>query len=306
MMATAGPLVEDIYFTARDGLRLHARQYRAPRSRRRPVLCLAGLTRNGRDFHDLAMALSNGKEARPVYTFDTRGRGLSAHDRDWKNYAIPVEMLDVLDFITLSELAGACIIGTSRGGLIAMVMAVAQPTAVGAVVLNDIGPVIERDGLLRIAGYVGRTPVPSTWPQATELVAGLGRRGFPAVTDGEWEAVARAWFNEQDGRPAPGYDPRIARAISVTDGPVPELWPQFMALGRVPLMAIRGEHSDILSARTFNEMLARHANAMGVTVPGQAHAPLLKDAATIGAIGRFLAAADAGERVGRAAAGARG
>jgi pimeloyl-ACP methyl ester carboxylesterase len=262
-----------------------------------PVLCLAGLTRNCRDFHDLALSLSSGPNARAVYALDCRGRGLSQHDRNWKNYIIPIEMLDVLDFVTLSGLHGASVVGTSRGGLIAMIIAVAQPTAIGAVVLNDVGPVIEREGLIRISGYVGRMPQPASWKEATELIASLSRNMFPAVQDAQWEEVAHQWFNEKDGRPAPGYDPAIARTLSVKDGPMPALWPQFAALGRVPLLVIRGENSDILSTATLREMQSRHPNCAALAVAGQGHAPLLKDAATIGAVGRFLAAVDAREPV---------
>ena len=124
---------------------------------RRPAVCLPGLTRNGRDFHDLALTLAgNPEDSRDVYTLDYRGRGLSQSDPDWRNYAVPVETQDVLDFMTMRGLSNAAIIGTSRGGIIAMVMAAAQPSSVGAVILNDIGPVIEPAGLGRIAAYVGR------------------------------------------------------------------------------------------------------------------------------------------------------
>lgn len=292
---TAG---RSLYFSARDGLKLHARIYEAPATRRPPVLCLAGLTRNSRDFHDLAVALSTGPDPRSVYALDSRGRGLSEHDRDWKNYSIPVEMQDVIDFATVAGLHGATVVGTSRGGLITMVLAAAQPTIIGAVVLNDIGPVIERDGLVRISGYVGRTPLPGTWAEAAQLVAGMSKRAFPAVPDAQWEAVARAWFNEKDGRPARGYDPKIGRTMSVDAAPIPQLWPQFMALAEVPLLVVRGEHSDILSAATVEEMLRRHPNSATMTVPGQGHAPLLMDRQSISAIARFIAAAEAGERIG--------
>jgi pimeloyl-ACP methyl ester carboxylesterase len=288
---------DDMFYTAHDGLRLYARHYPAPGSPRRPVLCLAGLTRNSRDFHDLATALAQGAHARSVYTLDIRGRGRSEHDPDWKNYAVPVEMLDVQDFMTLAGLHRAAIVGTSRGGLIAMVLAAAQPAAIGAVVLNDIGPVIERAGLTRIAGYAGRIPVPANWREATELVASMNRRAFPAISDAQWEEVARQWFNEANGRPAAGYDPKIGKAISVTDGPAPELWPQFMALTHVPLLVIRGETSDLLTPATVHEMCARHRNCTALTVPGQGHAPLLKDTPTISAIAHFLADADAGRSV---------
>ena len=289
--------IRKIEFSARDGLRLHGECHLAPGTRR-PVLCLAGLTRNGRDFNDLAAALSTGPDARCVYTLDSRGRGLSDSDPDWKNYTIAVEMQDVIDFAIVTGLHAATVIGTSRGGLIAMVLAAAQPTLLGAVVLNDIGPVIERDGLARIAGYVGRMPLPGSWKEAAEIVAGMSRRSFPHLPMEVWADVARAWFNEKDGRPVRGYDPNLSRTLSVKDGPVPELWPQFAALGKLPLMVIRGEHSDILSAATQSQMKARHDNCSTLLVPGEGHAPLLKDARSITAIQRFLLAADRGEPVG--------
>jgi pimeloyl-ACP methyl ester carboxylesterase len=261
------------------------------------VICLAGLTRNSRDFHDLAMALSSGDRARDVYALDCRGRGRSQHDPNWRNYSVPVEMLDVQDLITLAGVEDPTIIGTSRGGLITMALAAAQPTAIGAVILNDIGPVIERDGLTRIAGYVGSMPVPSSWEDAAKMVAEMNRRAFPAVPEEQWADVARQWFNDVEDHPAPGYDPNIARSFSVTDGPVAPLWPQFAALNRVPLLVIRGENSDILSTATVQQMRARHPQCALLTVPGQGHAPLLKDGEAISAIAAFLADVDAGRPV---------
>jgi pimeloyl-ACP methyl ester carboxylesterase len=297
---TASDTVEDIYFTARDGLRLHARCYRAREaSSRRPVLCLPGLTRNGRDFHDLAVALSrHPSSSRTVYTFDYRGRGLSEFDPDWKNYTVPVEMLDVIDFTTLIGLTEAAVIGTSRGGLIAMLMAVAQPSTVGAVVLNDIGPVIEHDGLVRISGYVGRVPLPISWADAAKMVRDLNRRHFPDVPEHMWEDIARQLYNERNGKPAPGYDKKLANALSVLFEPLPALWPQFEALKRVPALVLRGENSDVLSEETVDEMRRRHPALAVVTVASQGHAPLLKDGPTIEAIRQFLVATDVNEAIG--------
>ena len=287
----------DIDFTARDGLRLYARHYPAPGSVRRPVLCLAGLTRNGRDFHRLATALATGPDvsARDVYALDSRGRGRSERDRDWRNYSLIVELNDALDFITMKGLHGTAIIGTSRGGLIAMLMAVLRPSAIAAVVLNDIGPVLERDGLARIVAYVGRLPLPADWEEATQLVYDMSQRHFTAVPAEDWADHARAWFDDDNGLPALGYDPNIAKAFSLMDGPVPELWPQFGALAHVPVLAIRGENSDILSAKTVEDMRARHPRLEAFTVPGQGHAPLLKDAPTISTIAAFLLRTDSEE-----------
>ncbi len=295
MQTSATQTWNDIHFSARDGLRLYARHYRVPGSLRRPVLCLAGLTRNSRDFHDLATALARPDQAgRDVYAFDCRGRGHSEHDRDWNNYSLLVELNDVLDFMTMKGLHDAAIVGTSRGGLLAMMAAVLRPTALGAVVLNDIGPVIERDGLARIVAYIGRMPLPKDWAEATKLVREMNQRQFTAVPDEQWADYARAWFNDHNGLPASGYDANIAKAFSLMDGPIPALWPQFGALTRVPVLAIRGENSDILSEKTLAEMRARHPRLTAITVRGQGHAPLLKDGSAIGAIADFLARTDAG------------
>ncbi len=139
-----------------------------------------------------------------------------------------------------------------------MLLAAAQPTAVGAVVLNDIGPVIEHEGMARISGYVGRVPLPISWPDAARMMRELNRRHFPEISEAVWEDVARQWYNEKNGKPAPGYDSNLGNALSVLDGPMPTLWPQFEALKRVPLMVVRGENSDILTAQTVDEMRRRH------------------------------------------------
>ncbi len=279
----------EIRYTARDGLSLYARHYPAPGSRRRPVVCLAGLTRNSRDFHDLAGVLSDPRgHRRDVYCLDYRGRGLSEHDADGKSYTILTELGDTLDFMALKGITDAAVIGTSRGGVIAMAMAAMRPTAIGAVVLNDVGPVIEREGLARQIAYVGRVPLPGTWVEAGKLVRMLNERAFPAETDASWLLYARQMFNEKDGRPAFGYDAKLGKALSLTDGPAPALWPQFEALRRVPMLAIRGANSDILSAATFAEMARRHPDIQTLTVPDQGHAPLLRDHPTISAIYQFM------------------
>lgn len=298
--ATLPPVPEhqnwrDIFFTSRDGLRLYARHYPAPGSRLRPVLCLAGLTRNCRDFHHVASVLSSPEQPapRPVYALDYRGRGRSAHDPDWRNYQVMNELLDVLDFMTIAGLSDTAIIGTSRGGILAMVMAAVRPGNIGAVVLNDIGPVIEREGLLRIVSYVGRIPLPATWTEAAGLVRSMAQRQFPAVPDHMWEELARQQYNDDAGRPAHGYDQELNRAASILDGPLPEIWPQFKALSRVPVMVLRGETSDILSPATAERMQREHPDVALLTVPGQGHAPLLRDEMSVGAIMAFLARTDA-------------
>ena len=209
-----GELWRDIYYASFDDLRLYVRHYPAPDEKFRSVICLPGLTRNCRDFTALATYLSKHPERpRNVYCFDYRGRGRSQYDRNWRNYTPFIELLDTLDFLTLRGLHKVGIVGTSRGGIIAMLMAALRPTAMGPVVLNDIGPVIETRGLARIIGYVGRMPVPKTWPDAVMILREMNERAFPAFSDAQWEEIAKDVFDERKGRPAGAYDRKLARAL---------------------------------------------------------------------------------------------
>ncbi|MGH6792488.1 MAG: alpha/beta fold hydrolase [Methyloceanibacter sp.] len=290
-----GELWRDIFYTSFDDLKLYARHYPAPYEKLRSVVCLPGLTRNARDFHYLASYLSRHPEKpRNVYCLDYRGRGRSQYDRNWRNYVPYIELIDTLDFLTIRGLHRVTVVGTSRGGLIAMLMATVRPTAMGAVVLNDIGPVIETRGLARIVGYVGRMPVPKTWPEAVMLLREMNERAFPDLDEAQWEELAQALFDERKGRPALAYDRRLARAFGTIDlsQTIPDLWPQFVALGQVPAFVIRGANSDVLSAETLKAMITRHPNLRALTVPDQGHAPLLKEPKTVEAIGAFLAAND--------------
>jgi pimeloyl-ACP methyl ester carboxylesterase len=294
--AAAPQAWRDIHHTCRDGLRLHARHYPAPGSIRRAVICLAGLTRNARDFDRLAVELADPRgHRRDVYALDMRGRGRSEHDPNWRNYTPLVEALDVLDFMTLKGIHDAAIVGTSRGGLLAMIIALMRPAALGAVVLNDIGPVIERNGLARIAGYVGRMPLPASWPEAAARVRDLMRKQFTGIREEEWIDLARTWYGDENGLPSPAYDARIANSIRIADigSDLPEMWEQFAALARIPVMVIRGENSDLLSAATVQLMTRAHPALVTHTVPKEGHAPLLRDQQTIGAIADFLAQSDA-------------
>lgn len=286
----------DIYYTSHDGLRLHVRHYGAPNPAARPAVCLAGLTRNASDFHRLATHLASDRHApREVYALDYRGRGLSDHDPDWRNYSPFIELLDTLDFMATASLHEAAVVGTSRGGIIAMLMAAVRPGMIGAAVLNDIGPEIGTAGLARIMGYAGKIPVPADWGEAVELVRQINERFFTDMSSEDWEALARQSFNEaEDGRPAPSYDRRIAKALSQIDisKRIPDMWAYYDALRHVPLMILRGENTDLLPATTFEEMKRRHPNVNAVTVPAQGHPVLLLEKFSLGEIGRFLRASD--------------
>jgi pimeloyl-ACP methyl ester carboxylesterase len=286
---------EDIFYRSHDDLLLYARKYGSDDAPGRPLLCLPGLTRNGRDFHDLALALStHPTHPRPVYCLDYRGRGRSEWDEDWRNYSAYVELLDAAAFLTLRSLNDIAIIGTSRGGIIAMLLGVMRPSAIGCLVLNDIAPVIETAGLARIMGYAGKIPVPRDWQEANRLVRDMNKAQFTALDDRRWDALTRQLFNEVEGRPAAAYDPNVGKALSEVDiaKPVPTMWEYFDALLQTPLMVLRGENSDLLSAATVHEMQARHPNLTPVPIRNEGHAPLLMDRFSHRLVGDFLFEAD--------------
>ena len=203
-------------------------------------------------------------------------------------------MLDVLDFFAMARLHDAALIGTSRGGIIAMIMGAVRPAAIGAVVLNDIGPTIEAPGWMRQMGRVGRIPTPKSWDEAGRYMRELAKDDYPRLTDGQWAKLARQRYFEHNGRPAPSYDAAISRAFSLNSiaTGVPSLWPQFRSLCRVPLFAVRGELSDVLSERTVREMESVHPRMRSLVVPSQGHAPLLDDTWSMDAILTFLTQAD--------------
>lgn len=285
-----------IFVTAKDGLRLHGRIYE-PRveSDRAPVVCLAGLTRNAADFHALARHLSQHETApRRVIALDYRGRGESGYDANWENYDPRVEAQDALDYLTAVGAHDAIFVGTSRGGLVIFALAAMRPTLVRAAILNDIGPVIDARGLIRIRGYVGKMPQPANFEQAADILKHIADAQFTAATEADWLRQARALWREADGKLIPRYDLNLMKGLAALDleKPLPDLWPFFLSLRDKPVLAIRGANSDLLAAATLQEMSQRHADCATYTVPNQGHAPLLDDAATFARIDEFIAHAE--------------
>jgi pimeloyl-ACP methyl ester carboxylesterase len=279
------------FITAQNGLKLHVRAYGASATSALPVVCLPGLARTGADFHRLASALADdARHPRSVLALDYRGRGLSDYDNNPDNYSLPVELADVLSVLTMLEIGRAVIVGTSRGGLLAMLLGSARPAALAGVVLNDIGPVLEPHGLARIKSYVGRLPQPKSFEEATEVLRQLFSPQFPALSADDWMELAQRTFRDQGGRIIPDYDPKLAHALRDVDieRPPPLLWQQFDSLADVPMLIIRGANSDLLSPATFEAMRARRLQCETLVVPDQGHAPLLTDDETISRISAFV------------------
>ena len=284
------------FITAPDGLKLHVREYGDRRSSRLPVVCLPGLSRTAEDFAVLADAIaSDAAVPRRVLALDYRGRGLSEHDRNPKNYAIPVELADVIAVLVALGAAPAIIVGTSRGGLIAMALAVQRPGAVAGAVLNDIGPVIEAKGLMRIRSLIGKLPAPRSLEEGADMLRRIAGDQFPNLGAADWLNAAKRGWREQDGRLVPTYDPALAHNLAAIspDQPIPTMWPQFEALARVPVLVIRGANSDILSVETVDAMKARHPQMGVLVVPDQGHAPLLVEPDIIASIKHFAEKCDA-------------
>ena len=279
------------FYSAPDGLKLHARVYGEANTGPWPVVCLPGLTRNARDFHELALYLStHAATPRTVIAFDYRGRGQSAYDPDVKNYNVGVEASDILAGLAALNIEEAAFIGTSRGGLIIHMLGMMRPAVLKAIVFNDIGPVIEVAGLAHIQSYLERDPAPKTRTQATAAQRSVHGEDFSALADADWDRMVWALYRETDGGLVPDFDPKLVDTVASLDltQKLPDLWPQFEALAAIPLLAIRGANSRLLSIDTLNQMRERHSMMEAITVEGQGHAPFLETGRLPGYIASFL------------------
>lgn len=265
-------------FTTPDGTALHYTDAGSGL----PVIALAGLTRNGADFDHVAPHLPV-RLIRPDY----RGRGQS----DWADpatYTIPHEAADVLALMDHLGLGRAAILGTSRGGLIAMLLAATAKDRLIGVALNDIGPEIAPAGLAVIKDYIGRNPPQKTYAKAAEARAKLWTH-FTGVPMDRWLAEVRAHYAQTPDGLVIRYDPRLRDAVlAVGAQPVPDLWPLFDALQGLPLALIRGANSDLLTVQTADEMARRRPDMIRTDVPGRGHVPFLDEPQALDALHAWL------------------
>ena len=279
-------LYVEIDWQSPDGLRLYARLYDGPNPGAPTVLCLHGLTRNSRDFEDLAPHL---KERYRVIAPDLRGRGFSARDPHPQNYQPRVYVEDLLALLGAVDAPRVAAIGTSLGGMLAMMLSFSHPGRIAAIVLNDVGPEIDRVGIERIKQYAGRLAPAPTWSEAVAQTRAVYGDAWPGLAPDRWQVQARRGYREDAaGVVTLDADPGIGDALRAAPAAAPDLWPLWKALRQVPTLAIRGARSDILSAATFARMKRENPDLQQLEVANRGHVPLLDEPECILTLDAFL------------------
>ncbi|WP_170753621.1 alpha/beta fold hydrolase [Ruegeria lacuscaerulensis] len=270
------------FFTTTDGKKL----YFEDTGSGIPVFCLAGLTRNTQDFSFLAPQMTDHR----MIAMDYRGRGQSDYDPDHSNYNVLREAHDAIELLDHLGLERVSVIGTSRGGLIAMALAASHPERLAAVVLNDIGPVIDTSGIAKIMDYVGKQPVSKTYDDAARALQHMMQAHFPGVPLQRWRQMAEFQNEETPQGLKLRYDPSLRTALldQAAAGAIPDMWLFFEALRNIPTGVIRGENSDVLSEQTLAEMHDRHPGLVSVSVPDRGHAPFLDEPESLDLIRKTL------------------
>jgi pimeloyl-ACP methyl ester carboxylesterase len=281
----------DQYWWSHDGVRLHARIYAGPEGseRRPPILCMPGLARNARDFEALAPHVAR---YRKVIVIEFRGRGESAYAKDPMTYVPLTYVQDVVALLDELAIERFAMIGTSLGGLVAMLIAATLPGRLAGAVLNDVGPELEAAGLERIRDYIGAGGSQPTWIHAARAFAELNRAVYPDYDIRDWLRLTKRTHKlTPEGRIVTDYDKQIAAPLRVPNGGDAgvDLWPAYRALAGIPLLILRGELSDILSRPAAAKMAAELPGARLVEVPRVGHAPTMDEPEARAAIDAWAA-----------------
>lgn len=281
------PSWTDRFWYSAEGLRLHYRDYEGPRDKP-PILCIPGLTRNARDFEPVADRYAGDWR---VITVELRGRGLSDIDPDPSRYTPHYYVADLLKLLDQLGIADAVFFGTSLGAICTMLLASTDADRIAGALLNDIGPEIDQAGIDRIAGYVGREVLFENWDEAIAVLTERNRDVFPQWGPGEWERFTRRIMTEAPDGIRFQYDMRIADNFrAATEGPQGANWHLYEALAGRPLLILRGERSDLLSAEVAQQMVERlEGDAELVVVPDVGHTPSLEEPEAQAAMDRLLA-----------------
>ncbi|KUJ78691.1 alpha/beta fold hydrolase [Ruegeria profundi] len=251
-----------------------------------PLLCLAGLTRCSRDFSFLAPHVTDLR----MITMDYRGRGQSDRDPDFMNYNIFRESHDVIELLDHLGVERVVVLGTSRGGLIAMALAASHPERLSAVILNDVGPVIEPVGIAKIMDYVGKQPASSTYDEAAKALQHGMAQHFPGVSLERWRQQAEIQYEQTETGLVLRYDPALRTALldQAAAGAMPDMWMFFDALRDIPTGVIRGANSDVLGKNTLDEMHRRHPGLISADIPDRGHVPFLDEPQSLDLIRKVI------------------
>ena len=270
------------YFTSSDGKRL----YFEDAGTGQPLLCLAGLTRNSRDFSFLAPHIADLR----MITMDYRGRGQSDYDPDFMNYNILREGLDAVELLDHLEVDKVTLLGTSRGGLVAMALATSHPMRLAGVILNDIGPVVEPAGIAKIMDYVGNQPTAKSYDEAARTLHQIMEPQFPGVPLQTWRRQVEHQYVQSETGLGLRYDSALRDALiqQAAEGPVPDPWPLFEALREIPTGVIRGANSDIFGTGTLREMRSRHSGLISAEIADRGHVPFLDEPQSLDVIHKVL------------------
>ena len=281
-------MLRPISWTSADGLTLRGSLYGEASSHLPTITCLPGLTRNSKDFHILATELA--RHGARIFCFDYRGRGRSDYDPDWQNYNPVTEAHDVWTGLVAAGVHKTTLIGTSRGGILAMILGVTHPALLSAVILNDVGPELALNGLMRLKQSLSTNMPNQSWQQATATLKKIARTSFPTLSDEEWQWLAKATYRDQDGMPKSDFDANILKPLNSlkNTSELPSLWPQFRSLNHVPVFVLRGALSDILTECTLQRMMTEHPDCTSHTVLQQGHAPLFSNQASLQPVLDFI------------------
>ena len=273
----------DRYWNSFDGVKLHYRDYEGNRERP-PILCIHGLTRNARDFEPVADRFAGDWR---VLSIDLRGRGLSAFDPIPANYKPMIYVADILKLLDQLGIADAIFVGTSLGGICTMALALGDRERIAGALLNDVGPVVNLAGIERIAAYVGKPLTFASWDDAIDQTAARAHHVYPDYGRPEWGRFVRRMAIEENGRVRFDYDMRIADNFAGAAS-APDAWPLYQALEGRPVTILRGELSDLLSAKVAERMATAIDDAELVTVSRVGHAPSFDEPESIAALERLL------------------
>ncbi|MEM1191504.1 MAG: alpha/beta hydrolase [Pseudomonadota bacterium] len=283
----------DHYYRSADGLTLYARDYPGPaESTLLPVLCMHGLTRNSADFSWIASRLA---KTRRVISVDQRGRGRSDYDPVASNYTPATYVGDMFKLLDELGIQRMLVLGTSMGGLMAMLMANMQGQRFAGIVLNDIGPDLDPVGLERIKSYFGKRRDIKNWDDAVARTREVNEVAFPKYTDEEWLRFTRGLYIEENGVPVLAHDAAIAEALLNADSNAvpPDLWPLFQGMSAIPMLVVRGELSDLLAMDCIEKMQSMSPTLKVAQIPDRGHAPMLDEPVAVEAVEAFIAEIDA-------------